>query len=228
MLPNVAAQIGSIYQAVIGNAATEYRNDHVTACQQHRITSNIDRFGLTAFMMPPSIVSTTISIPYCCCTAFVLAGRVMTIERPSPTSKREAGCIADPRASFQTRRLSSCPLWRNRQIARPIRILHVRLIRGRGLLVRGTAEVARTNKNIQTHTNTTSTSTSFQSLTADLCAWWAPTLLSVSLALGGETGCQATRSKIFHPELLSLLDGIDDAPAITSLLERCQQHGQLT
>jgi hypothetical protein len=38
-------------------------------------------------------------------------------------------------------------------------------------------------------------------------------------------------SKIFHPELLSLpclLDGIDDAPAITSLLERRQQHGQST
>ena len=83
------------------------------------------------------------------------------------TSKREACCIADLRASFQATRLSSCPHCRTGGIVRSqgqFEVLHVRLICGQHLLVRGTAEQVHTT----TQTDTTSTSTSLQSLTADL------------------------------------------------------------
>lgn len=86
LLPNVAAQIGWIYQAVIGNATTRPTNNHVTACQRHRITSNIDGFGLTA-VIPLLYLSIAISIVYCRC--IVCTERVMTIERRPSTSKRE-------------------------------------------------------------------------------------------------------------------------------------------
>lgn len=156
LLPNVAAQIGWIYQAVMGNATTKPMNDHVTACQQHRITSNIDRFSSTAVILLDNNQHAVLLL-YC------LQWESHDDRKASPTSKREACCIADSCASLPDAFLRA----RTGGIVRSqgqFEVLHVRLIRGQRLLIRGTAEEVHTTTMIDIR----GTSTSLQSLTADL------------------------------------------------------------